>query len=117
MAHYAEIDSNNIVVRVIVIDNAQEARDGESGVAAWCKSRLSGTKWVKTSYNGNIRSKYAGIGYYYNEADDRFEQPQPFPSWTLHDNGNWVAPTPMPQGDLWSWNEDTQSWVEVIGES
>jgi hypothetical protein len=118
MAHYAELDANDIVIRVIVIGDDHESQvGGEAGINDWCKARWGGVRWVKTSYNANSRKLFAGIGFKFNDQRNRFEQPQPFPSWTLDDNGNWVAPTPMPQGDLWSWNEDTQSWVEVIGES
>lgn len=120
MAHYAEIDANNVVLRVIVVDNKDESTpDGttvESIGVAFCQ-RLFGGDWVKTSYNGNIRKRYAGIGYTYNSSLDAFVPPKPFPSWTLDNaTADWVAPVPMPtDGKKYSWDEDTLSWVEVPG--
>ena len=121
MAHYAEIDADNVVLRVIVVDNKDESTpDGttvESIGVAFCQ-RLFGGDWVKTSYNGNIRKRYAGIGYTYNSSLDAFVPPKPFPSWTLDNaTADWVAPVPMPtDGKKYSWNEDTQSW-DVVNEN
>lgn len=121
MAHYAEIDANNVVLRVIVVDNKDESTpDGttvESIGVAFCQ-RLFGGDWVKTSYNGNIRKRYAGIGYTYNSSLDAFVPPQPFPSWTLDNaTADWVAPVPMPtDGKQYAWNEETQSW-DVVNEN
>ena len=106
MAHFAEIDSNNTVLRVIVVGNEHEANGAE-----WCHNLLGGT-WVQTSYNGRIRKQYAGIGYTYDAAKDEFVAPQPFPSWTLDSNNDWQPPTPKPEG-LFIWDEDSLSWVEV----
>ena len=88
MAHFAELDTNNVVTRVIVINN-EETHDvngienEELGVA-YCR-RLFGinTNWKQTSYNGNIRFRYAGIGYSYDTTLDAFITPQPYPSWIL----------------------------------
>ena len=117
MAHYAQIDDNNIVTQVIVIDNKDTA--DANGVekeyigAAFCE-RLFGGTWKQTSYNGNIRKNYAGIGYTYNADIDAFVPPQPFPSWVLDADAKWQAPTPMPtDGAMYSWDEATTSWVEV----
>ncbi len=121
MAHYAEIDSDNIVLRVIVIDNKDEmASDGtpdESIGATFCQNLLGGN-WLKTSYNGNIRKHYAGIGYKYNQELDAFTAPQPYPSWTLDTiTANWTPPIPMPIDEKrYIWNETTQSW-DVINEN
>lgn len=119
MAHYAQIDENNIVTQVIVIDNKDTA--DANGVekeyigAAFCE-RLFGGTWKQTSYNGNIRKNYAGIGYTYNADIDAFVAPKPFASWTLDANAQWQAPTAMPtDGKMYSWNEETQTWVEVNG--
>ena len=119
MAHYAQIDENNIVIQVIVIDNKDTA--DANGVekeyigAAFCE-RLFGGTWKQTSYNGNIRKNYAGIGYTYNADIDAFVAPQPYASWTLDANAQWQAPTAMPtDGKMYSWNEETQTWVEVNG--
>ena len=119
MAHYAQIDENNIVTQVIVIDNKDTA--DANGVekeyigAAFCE-RLFGGTWKQTSYNGNIRKNYAGIGYTYNADIDAFVPPKPYASWTLDANAQWQAPTAMPtDGKMYSWNEETQTWVEVNG--
>jgi hypothetical protein len=119
MAHYAQIDSNNIVTQVIVIDNKDTA--DANGVekeyigAAFCE-RLFGGTWKQTSYNGNIRKNYAGIGYTYNADIDAFVAPKPYASWTLDANAQWQAPTAMPtDGKMYSWNEETQTWVEANG--
>jgi hypothetical protein len=119
MAHYAQIDENNIVTQVIVIDNKDTA--DANGVekeyigAAYCE-RLFGGTWKQTSYNGNIRKNYAGIGYTYNADIDAFVAPKPYASWTLDANAQWQAPTAMPtDGKMYSWNEETQTWVEVNG--
>jgi hypothetical protein len=119
MAHYAQIDENNIVTQVIVIDNKDTA--DANGVekeyigAAFCE-RLFGGTWKQTSYNGNIRKNYAGIGYTYQADIDAFVSPKPYASWTLDANAQWQAPTAMPtDGKMYSWNEESQTWVEVNG--
>jgi hypothetical protein len=66
---------------------------------------------VQTSYNHNIRKQFAGTGYTYDSDSDVFVAPQPYPSWSLDDNSDWQAPTPMPEDDnLYNWNEETQNW-------
>lgn len=119
MAHYCRLDENNIVTEVIVIDNKDTA--DANGVekeyigAAFCE-RLFGGTWKQTSYNGNIRKNYAGIGYTYQADIDAFVPPKPYASWTLDANAQWQAPTAMPtDGKMYSWNEETQTWVEVNG--
>ena len=116
MAHFAEI-IGDIVARVIVVNNADTAEGGvEDGAigAAFCTNLLGG-EWVQTSYNGNIRKNYAGIGYTYDTARDAFIAPQPFASWVLDEaTCRWTAPVPMPdEGGPWQWDEDTESWVAV----
>jgi hypothetical protein len=106
MAHFAEIDSTNTVLRVIVVADEHEANGAE-----WCNELLGGT-WVQTSYNNNIRKQYAGIGYTYNEAADVFVRPQPFASWSLDFNHDWQPPTPKPEG-LFDWNEELLVWEEL----
>jgi hypothetical protein len=115
MAHFAELNDNNVVLRVIVVGNKDTSTpDGvekESIGQAFCE-RLLGGRWVQTSYNGNIRKRYAGIGYTYDATLDAFISPKPYPSWTL-DTGaaDWIAPIPMPtDGKQYGWNESTQSW-------
>ena len=115
MAHFAKIDSNNIVTQVIVIDNKDTA--DANGVekeyigAAFCE-RLFGGTWKQTSYNGTIRKNYAGIGYKYQADIDAFVAPKPYASWTLDTNAQWQAPTAMPtDGGMYSWDEATTSWI------
>ena len=115
MAHYAQIDDNNIVTQVIVIDNKDTA--DANGVekeyigAAFCE-RLFGGTWKQTSYNGNKRKNYAGIGYTYQADIDAFVAPKPYASWTLNANAQWQAPVTMPtDGAMYSWDEATQAWV------
>lgn len=106
MAHFAQIDSSNIVHRVIVVPDSEEANG-----AAWCANLLGGT-WVQTSYNGRIRKNYAGIGFTYDATRDAFIPPKPYPSWVLNEaTCRWEAPVPMPPGGPWVWDESTQDWV------
>tara|TARA_Y100000994_G_scaffold74921_1_gene61699 strand:- start:125 stop:457 length:333 start_codon:yes stop_codon:yes gene_type:complete len=109
MAHFAELDSNKTVLRVIVVSDANEA-DGEH----WCKN-LFGGNWKQTSYNNNIRKNYAGIGFTYDESKDAFIPPQPYPSWILvEDTCQWKPPVDYPNDDkLYDWDESTKSWKEV----
>lgn len=124
MAHFAELDENNVVLRVIVVDNKDThdingIESEEIGVAFCKKITGANTRWKQTSYNGNIRFRYAGIGYVYDETLDAFIYPQPYPSWILNTSTTeWEAPTPMPEltseereeGKYYSWNEDAQIW-------
>lgn len=107
MSHWAEIDENNIVLRVTVGDN-NEPDEGYQ----WLIDNIGGT-WIKTSYNNNIRGVFAGIGFSYNTDEDIFITPQPYPSWTR--NGSfWEAPIPMPtDGKSYQWDEPTLSWKEI----
>lgn len=117
MAHFAELDSNNVVLRVIVVANKDTAdangNEVESIGVAFCQ-KLFGGNWKQTSYHGNIRKNYAGIGYTYDASIDAFVAPQPYPSWVLDANAQWQAPVPYPtDGKMYAWDEDTLSWVEV----
>jgi hypothetical protein len=111
MAHFAELDADNIVVRVLVVPNEQENR-GHDYLAT--DLGLGGT-WVQTSYNATIRKNYAGIGYTFDSGRDAFIPPKPFASWTLNEETcNWEAPTPYPtDGNMYTWDEATTSWTEV----
>lgn len=113
MAHFAEIDENNIVTRVLVTDNNDPA--GDEGYS-WLINTFGG-KWVKTSYNGNIRKQFAGVGFSYDETADVFISPQPYPSWSLDGNFDWRAPASHPDDGLdYHWDEDSLSWVAVASE-
>lgn len=110
MSHFAELDENNIVLRVVVGDNAMSDADA----LAWCEQNLGG-RWVQTSYNGRIRKNFAGTGFTYDQQRDAFIAPQPFASWTLDDETcRWVPPVPMPQdGAEYLWDEQTLAWVPL----
>jgi hypothetical protein len=122
MAHFAQLNEENLVTQVIVVANQDTAdQDGVENEAIgieFCTNLLGG-KWVQTSYNGNIRKNYAGVGYKYDAALDAFIPPQPFASWTLNnETAQWEAPTPYPTDDKrYTWDEATTAWVEVpVGE-
>lgn len=103
MAHFAKVE-NNIVTQVIVAE--QEFID--SGAVG------NPAQWIQTSYNGNIRKRFAGIGYTYNADLDAFIPPKPFPSWVLDEpTASWKAPVDMPAEGNWIWSEDTHSWIEA----
>jgi hypothetical protein len=108
MSHWAEIDENNIVTRVTVGDNNDP--NGDEGYQ-WLIDNLGGT-WIKTSYSGNIRKNYAGIGYFYDQNRDAFIAPKEFESWTLNeDTCKWMPPKPQPNdGWVYYWNEENLDW-------
>jgi hypothetical protein len=110
MAHWAEVDENNIVVRVLVGDNNDPNND--EGYQ-WLIDNLGG-RWIKTSYNGNIRKRYAGIGYTYDENKDAFIMPSPYHSWVLNEEiCDWEPPISKPavtETTDWKWDEETISW-------
>lgn len=112
MAHFAQIDENNIVSRVLVVPDSQEDRAQE-----YLANDLAlGGTWLQTSYNGNVRKNFAGIGYYFDETRDAFIPPQPFPSWLLDEETcNWYPPTPYPDDNRdYEWDEESQLWKEII---
>jgi hypothetical protein len=125
MAHFAELNNSNEVLRVIVISNDDvEANGGELSseaetfVASIVPHSEDGTAWKQTSYNNNFRKQYAGIGYSYDSSKDKFISPQPYPSWSLDSNDDWVAPVTKPtiteidsEPVLISWDEDNQKWL------
>ena len=120
MAHFAQLDENNIVVQVIVIADADTADEDGNEVEAigieFCQNLFGGT-WIQTSYNNNSRRRFAGIGWTYDSDRDAFITSSPFPSWSLDENHDWQPPTPRPEGDNWYWDEDNTTWVEVSAES
>ena len=115
MAHFAEIGLNNTVLRVIVVHNNEcldeNGQEIEAKGAEFCRNLFGGT-WVQTSYNGNIRKNYAGIGFTYDSERDAFIPPKPYPSWNLDEQTcQWQPPTPMPNdGKIYQWDEATTSW-------
>ena len=114
MAHYAFLDTNNIVTEVIVGVDESELLEGLTPEEWYGNFR--GQRCIRTSYNSNIRKKYAGIGDTYDEARDAFISPQPYPSWVLDEETcQWQAPTPMPtDGLMYQWVEDDLNWQAVI---
>jgi hypothetical protein len=119
MAHFAQLDNNNTVLQVIVISNAdlldENGVEQEALGVAVCEAVVGAGPWVQTSYNGNFRKQYAAIGYIYQPDVDVFYNPVgPYPSWSLDENYDWQAPTPMPDdGKQYLWHEDLLTWVEI----
>jgi hypothetical protein len=114
MAHYAFLDDNNVVTEVIVGRHEYETVDGISDWEAYY-GEFRNQRCVRTSYNGNIRKNYAGIGYTYDADLDAFIPPQPYPSWVLNETTClWDAPVLYPDDGLsYTWDEASQSWQEV----
>ena len=120
MAHFAELNENNIVVRVIIVHNnelidAYGNEDEQKGIA-FCKSLFGAdTRWVQTSYNSSFRKNYAGEGYSYDPDHDAFIKPKPYPSWVLNNDFNWETPIPYPNdGLMYGWDEDKISWIRTM---
>ena len=118
MAHFACLE-NNIVTKVIVVANQdildENGQESEEKGIDFCSNLLGGT-WKQTSYNGNIRKNYAGIGYIYDEGRDAFIAPKPFASWLLDETtAQWKAPVDYPTDDKkYTWDENTTSWKELV---
>jgi hypothetical protein len=111
VSHFAEIDENNFVIRVAVGDD-----DLPEEGKLWFEENLGG-RWVKTSYNGNIRKNFAGIGFLFDEARDAFIPPKPFNSWILdEDSCTWKAPIQKPESQdiAYEWDETLLKWVELL---
>jgi len=125
MGHFAELDENNKVIRVLVgcnqdiVNNGGElSEQAANHFATVCPLSTNGVKWVQTSYNNNFRKQYAGIGHTYDSIKDKFISPQPYPSWNLDNNDNWQAPVLKPslteeqklEGKRYRWNEENLNW-------
>lgn len=112
MSHFAEIDKNNIVLRVLVGDNnlPNEGYD-------WFVENLGGT-WIQTSFNANFRKNFASVGFTYDVERDAFISPKPFDSWVLDEETcQWAAPIPYPNdGKAYLWDETKINWKELQGE-
>ena len=118
MAHFAELGEDNIVLRIIVVSNDDcldaEGNESEAVGAEFCRNLLGGT-WKQTSYNGNMRARYAGVGYTYNSALDAYIVPKPYPSWSLNEETtDWEAPVTRPSEGTWTWEEEEQVWNESV---
>ena len=118
MAYFARIE-NGLVVAVHTVANAALDSDNEQSSGAQFLNTLYNldANWIQTSYNGNIRKQYCGVGFSYNPEADVFVSPQPFPFWTLDDNHDWQAPVAMPVDDkFYTWSEDELNWIEVVND-
>jgi hypothetical protein len=125
MAHFAELNSSNKVLQVIVISNTDvdanggdESTQAETFVASIVPYGTGGVAWKQTSYNNNFRKQYAGIGFSYDSSKDKFILPQPYPSWSLDSSDDWQAPVTYPTVTeinsvdvIISWDEDNQKWL------
>jgi hypothetical protein len=126
MAHFAELDINNIVIRVLSACNQDIANNGgelseQAAIHFQSLNNFSpnGVKWVQTSYNNNFRKKYAGVGMKYDSNLDMFIIQQPYPSWTLDSSGDWLAPVAYPtiitygENKLYiiNWDENNLRWI------
>jgi hypothetical protein len=107
MAHFAEIDENNTVIRVLVVDNSLEHR----GADFLANDLGLGGTWVQTSFNNKIRKQFAGVGFTYDPVNDVFILPKPYPSWSLDKNYDWKPPIEQPVNNKnYDWNELKQIW-------
>lgn len=120
MAHFAQLDENNIVTQVIVVNNqdtsTEDGVENENIGIQFCRSLFGeNTNWKQTSYNAKFRYNYAGIGYTYNETWDAFYSPKPFPSWILnYDTFRWDPPVPKPDDiKFCCWDEENMIWTEM----
>jgi hypothetical protein len=120
MAHYAELDEHDVVLRVLVVRNEDEqdehGDDSEEKGIAYLQSIFgANTRWMRTSYHGNIRKRFASSGMTYHSDIDAFALPQPYKSWTLNKaTAEWEAPIPKPvpkNFEFYVWDEATLSWV------
>jgi hypothetical protein len=114
MAHFAELDENDAVIRVLVVPNNQEHR-GHEFLSDDLK--LGGT-WVQTSYNGTIRKNFAGQGMTFDRRRDAFIELKPFESWILNEQTcQWEAPVPYPTDDvMYEWDETVTDWKAIVND-
>ena len=120
MAHFAKLNENNIVLAVHVVNNDVITIDGNESEQAgidFLTSLHGHTLWKQTSYNGNIRKNYAGVGYTYDAGRDAFIAPQPWNSWTLNETTcQWESPVAYPtDGKKYDWFDPNQQWIEITG--
>jgi len=125
MAHFAELNSSNEVLRVVVVSNDDVAANGgdlhadaETFVESIVPYSTGGTAWKQTSYNNNFRKQYAGIGDTFDASKNKFIKPKPFPSWSLDSNDDWEAPVTYPtvteidsEKLFINWDEANQKWL------
>jgi hypothetical protein len=120
MAHFAKLDENNIVTEVVVVNNdillEVDGAESENKGKVFLNSVFGTSNWVKTSYNGNLRKQFAGVGYTFDYDNNVFISPKPFESWTLNENFDWHPPVNIPSdfnGINYLWNEKNQNWENI----
>lgn len=120
MAHFAKLDSNNIVIEVICVHNNElldenQNESEQKGIDFLVNWSGGWPYWKQTSYNRNFRKNFAGPGFYYDQEKDVFIPPQPYDSWTLNEDlYMWEAPVPYPSGDEpYIWEESLQEWKHL----
>jgi hypothetical protein len=119
MAHFAELDNDNNVIRVIVVDNNdildENGNESEEVGINFCTQLLGGI-WKQTSYNATFRKNYAGIGFTFDAEKDAFIPPKPFSKWVLNeDTCNWEAPVAYPDDEKrYAWNDNKGEWEELV---
>ena len=121
MAHFAELDGQNVVTRVVVVGNDVETAAGPLGLndmhvdgETWCENFFKTSPWKQTSYSGKFRKQYAGAGFTYDAAKDKFISPQPYASWSLDGNDDWECPVPHPNDvadKIIRWDEENLQWI------
>jgi len=120
MAHFAKIDSNNIVTKIVAVDNnvllKADGTESELKGKQFLNSLLGQAKWVQTSFSASFRKNLAGIGYTYDSTRDAFIAPKPFDSWILNETTcQWEAPVQHPDdGTSCLWDEDNKQWINCI---
>jgi hypothetical protein len=116
MAHFAQLNENNIVTNVIAVHNNEllvEGVESESKGIEFCQS-LFGGNWIQTSYNARIRQRYAGVGFAYLPNKDIFIEPSQYNGWVIDEElEDWVPPFPKPDSGSWVWNNETINWQEL----
>lgn len=122
MAHFAELNETNEIIRVLVVSNDdicdEQGNEQETvGIALAKKLTGSTNTWIQVSYNGSFRRQYPkSPGYVYDPSLDVLIEPSPYPSWVLDENAYWQAPVPKPddeEGFVFTWNEETQTWDKI----
>ena len=121
MAHFAELNSSNEVLRVIVVSNddvnangGDQHADAETFVTTIVPHSTGGVAWKQCSYNNNFRKQYAGKGYTYDSSKNKFISDKPYPSWSLDASDDWQAPVDKPDdGKIYYWNETDRKWEEI----
>jgi hypothetical protein len=121
MAHFAQLDENNVVLQVLVVANAEmldeNGNESEAKGASFLQS-IFGGRWIQTSYNNKFRKQFAGVGFTYNAERDAFVRPQPYPEWVFNEDAlEWEPPTPYPNdGKHYIWRRDLGDWFATGGE-